>query len=46
MQKPNRPRSFLTGMLTMALLMGLVIPGVAASVQKTITVSSNEDCRS
>lgn len=40
MKKTNCSRSFLLGMMTMLLLVGLVIPGVAASIQKTITVSS------
>lgn len=40
MKKSNRTYSFLLGMLTMALLVGLVIPGVAASTQKAISVSS------
>lgn len=40
MKKTNCSRSFLLGMMTTLLLVGLVIPGVAASIQKTITVSS------
>lgn len=39
MKKANQLRGFLLGMLTMALLMGLLIPAVAASANKTITVS-------
>lgn len=42
MKKTNHSHGFLLGMLTMALLMGMVmIPGVAASTQKAITVSSD-----
>ena len=39
MKKANQLRGFLLGMLTMALLMGLLIPAVAASANRTITVS-------
>lgn len=40
MKKTNSSRGFLLGMLTMALLMGMLVPAVAATTQKTITVSS------
>lgn len=41
MKKANQLRGFLLGMLTMALLMGLLIPAVAASANRTITVSGD-----
>ena len=41
MKKTHQARGFLLGMLTMALLMGMLVPAVAATTKKTITVSGD-----